>query len=398
MYNREDIKDKPGAMMKKLFMLIFAVFTTASLALPVWAAPNFIAGDNEQAVTINSPLSDDTYIGANSAVINSDIDGDLIIGANDVQLNSQIEGDLLAGANSIVINGRVVGDARIGAGEVIINSTVDDDVIVGTANLTIGEKGVIKGDLIAGSAHVVVNGKIMGNAKIAGGEVTLNSVIDGNVEIKTDNVVYLMPGTKIGGELSYWAPKENPDFIKYAKKVVYHSKAKRSSVPALDAFMWMIPAVGIGFLLWKLICILLLGAVIIWLMPKLLPRVVGLIKYNYWTAFWQGLVFAIGVPVLMFVLAMTLIGMPLSILLGLIYGLIMMFGYASAVTLIGSWLIKKSDKIWSRQLIAFVVGSIIYGIIAIIPVLGCLVAFVLMMMGIGGFWQDRYKMFKAGKY
>ena len=133
-------------------------------------------------------------------------------------------------------------------------------------------------------------------------------------------------------------------------------------------------------------------------MPKLLSRVVTLIKHNYWTAFWQGLVFAIGVPVLMFILAMTIIGVPLSILLGLIYGLVMIFGYVSAVTLVGSWLIKKSDKTWGRQLMAFVVGSIVYGIVAVIPVLGCLVVFVLMMMGIGGFWQDRYKMFKAGKY
>jgi len=385
-------------MMKKLFMLMFAVLTTVGLALPVWAAPNFIAGDNEQAVTINAPLGDDTYVGASTAIVNSGIDGDLIIGANDAQINSQVEGDLWAGANSIVINNRIVGDARIGAGKVVINSTVDDDVIVGTADLTIGEKGVIKGDLIAGSAHVVVNGKILGNAKIAGGEVTLNSVIGGNVEIKTDNKVLIMPGTKIGGELSYWAPQENPDFIKYAKKVVYHSKAKRSSVPMMDAFMWMIPAVGIGFLLWKLICLALLGAVIIWLMPKLLSRVIVLIKHNYWTAFWQGLVFTIGVPVLMFVLAVTIIGAPLSILLGLAYGLMMIFGYVSAVTLVGSWLIKKADKTWTRQLLAFVVGAIVYAIIAVIPVIGCLVVFVLMMMGIGGFWQDRYKMFRAGKY
>lgn len=384
--------------MKKLFILIFAVFTTASLALPVWAAPVFMAGDKNHPVTVDNSIVDDAYIGADSAIVNANVDGDLIIGANTAQINGKVNGDLWIGAGTVTVNNRVVGDIRIGAGETTLNSTVDDDVIVGTGKLIVGEKALIKGDLIVGGGNVEVNGKVLGDAKIAGGGVTLKAVINGNVEIKTDNYVTILPGTKIGGELSYWAPKENADFVKYAKTVVYHPRVKRSSAPMLGAFMWMVPAISIGLLLWKLIGILLLGAVLIWLMPKLLPRVVGLIQKDYLKAFWQGLVFAIGVPILMLVLAVTLIGIQLTIMISLIYGLVMILGFASAAMLLGSRLVKKSDKTIGRQLGAFVAGSVLLGLIGIMPLIGWLVCFVLMMIGVGGFWQDRYKMFKTGKY
>ena len=377
---------------------MLAVFTTAGLALPVWAAPNFMAGEKDQTVTVNAQLSDDTYIGASAAIVNADIDGDLIIGANTAQLNGKVGGDLWVGAGTVTVNDRITGDVRAGAGEVAINTTVDDDVIVGTGKLTMSDQAVIRGDLIVGSGHATVNGRVYGDVRIAGGAVTIKANIGGNVEVKTDNSLTILPGTKIGGELSYWAPQENPEFTQYAKKVTYHSISKRSSAPLLGAMMWMIPAVSISFLLWKLICVLLLGAVLIYLMPKLLPRVAVLIKKDYWQAFWQGLIFIIGVPILMLILAMTLIGIHLTLAIGLIYGLVMIGGYASVAMLIGSWLIKKSDKTPGRQLGTFIAGSILFGLVGIIPVIGWLVCFILMVIGVGGFWRDRYKMFRSGKY
>jgi len=385
-------------MIKKLFILIFAVLTTASFAMPVWAMPNFLAGDENHPVTIGTDLNDDTYIGANAALVNANIDGDLLIGANTAQVNGKIGGDLWIGAGAVTLSNRVEGDVRIGAGDVTINTTVDDDVIVGAGNLMLGDKAIIKGDLIVGTGTALVNGKIYGNIRLAGGEITLNAIVNGNVEIKTDNDITILSGTKIGGELSYWGPKENPGFVKYAKTVTYHPVAKRSSAPMLGAFMWMVPVLGMGFLLWKLASALLLGAVLIWLMPKLLPRIVALIKKDYWKAFWQGLVFTIGVPVLMLVLVMTLIGAHLSLLIGLLYVLVMIFGFASTAMLIGSWVIKKPEKTLGRQLGAFMAGSVLLGLIAIVPVVGWLACFILMMIGIGGFWQDRYNMFKVGKY
>ncbi|MBN2585172.1 hypothetical protein JXA59_00790 [Patescibacteria group bacterium] len=387
-------------MIKKIFILMFVALTTVGLANPAWAAPNFMASDTGQPITIRAALTDDTYIGANTAMVDAAIDGDLLIGANTAQINGQVEGDLWVGANTVWVNNRVAGDVRIGAGEVVINTTVDDDVIVGARTLTTSEKAVIRGDLIIGAATAMVGGKIYGNARIAGGAVTLNASIDGDVEIKTDNYISILPGTKIGGELSYWAPKENPEFAKYAKTVTYHPQKTTHTPlpPMLGVMLWMIPALGAGFLLWKLVSILLMGAVIIWLMPKLLPRITVAIKKDYWKAFWQGLVVALGIPVLMLVLTITLIGIHLTIAVGLVYGLLLMFGYFAAAILIGSWLVRKFDKTIGRQLGALIVGAILFGLVGIVPLIGWLVCLILMMIGIGGFWQDRYKIIKTGKY
>jgi len=385
-------------MMKKILILMFAVLTTAGLALPVWAAPNFIAGDKGQPVTVNSPLGDDTYIGATTAVINSDIDGDLIIGANTAQIDGRIAGDLWVGASTVMVNNRVAGDVRIGAGDVVINSVVDDDVIAGTGKLTIGEKAIIKGDLIVGSGSVVVYGRIYGNARIAGGAVTLKANIGGDVTVKTDNYLTILPGTKIGGELSYWAPTENPDFSKFASAVRYHPVTRRSRTPMVGAFMWMVPAITFGLLLWKFVCIFLLGALLIWLMPKLLPRVVAVIRKDYWKVFWQGLIFIIGVPALLVVLSLTVIGLPLAFVGGLLYVLVLLVGGIAAAALVGSWLIKKSDKTVGRQLGALAIGLVVLELLVIIPLVGWLIIWVLMVIGVGGLWQDRLKMLKAGKY
>jgi len=389
-------------MFKKvsLFVLTAIFVLMGSVAL---AAPEFITSDNG-LVNLSDVSSDDTYVAGSKVVIDEDVEGDLWVAGSLIDINANVVGDLtVLGGGSVIVRGNIGDDLRAASADIVIEGQVGDDLLVGTGILTITESAVINGDLIAGGADMKIDGAVLGNVKAIFNRGVINNQIGGYANLKFDEGLQFGESAKIDGPLTYWAPQASGDFDLVASSVDYREWTSQSSWanstwPAVGVLGLMIPSVAFGAVVIKYLGLLLLGGLLIWFMPKYLPKVATKIKSDFWSSLWQGFVLLVAVPAAAFVILMTVIGLPLSVVLMLSYAILLILAQVVIAMFIGSYFIKVSTRNKKGHFTALALGAAIYVLLVLIPVVGSLFKFVLLLLALGGIWRDSYALVKAGKY
>jgi len=389
-------------MFRKIFFGFLASILALSLATPVLAAPSFVAPNkNEASVSINSPISDDVYATGGSVVINENIAGDLFVAGGMIEVNANVAGDLLVSGGTVSIRGSVGDDARISGGQVVVYGNVGDDLLVGGGTVWIDDAAVVHGDLLAGAGELRLSGTVLGNVKAGFGSARISGTIDGDADLRygDDGQLVFLDGARVGGKLDYWAPRETDAFAGVAGEVVYHKALLKGPNWPLAAAIF-IPAAMLLGALWALASLAFLGGLLLWLLPKYLPRVAVLTKKNYWQALWQGLLFVIVVPILALLVALTGFGLPVAVVMMLSSAMIMILASIPVSMAIGSCIIKykENDKNKGRQFLALVVGALIYIVLGLLPFIGWIFKLILILIGVGVIWMDARLMIRKGIY
>jgi len=384
---------------KKIFLGLLAVGLVVSVSAPALAAPSFITNDSG-TINVANPIGDDTYIAGGSVIIDSDVHGDLFIGGGTVEINANVAGDLFVGGGTVVIQGSVGDDIRIGGGQVTIHGNVGDDLMIGGGTVTIADTSTIRGDLLVGAGNFSLYGNVLGNVQASFGKGRIKGIISGNADLRYgDGKLAFADGAKINGKLDYWALNENTAFADIAKEVEYHkwTTGNASSLWPVTAAI-AIPIAMWSGALWAFVGILILGGLLILLLPKYLPRVVGTTKKDYWTSLWRGALFVIVVPLLAMLFAFTGFGIPVSAVMMLSFIIFMFLASVPISMALGSYIIKYKEKDKSRQLGALVIGALIYIILGLIPFIGWMIKLILFIIGVGAMWIDVQTMVKKRIY
>ncbi len=386
-------------MLKKI-SIVSMIAIIALFAVPVLAAPNFLSSDTG-VINITSPVGDDTYITGSQVIVDRDIDGDLIVIGGEVDINGDIAGDLFVAAGTVLITGNIGDDLRVGGGEVLITGEIGDDVIVGGGIVTISETALVKGDLIVGSSDFFLDGMVLGSIKAGFDKGAINGIIKGDANLKYGGVLSFGDNAVITGKLVYWASAPDASFEAVAGSVEYNKWSDGqgiSYIPVLGAFAFLVPPIAFGVLAWKYLGMMLLGGILIWFLPKYMPRVVDLVKKNYWSSFWQGIVFLVVVPILAFIGITILIGIPFSIILMLAYILTIMISGIVASLVIGSYFVKLKKFSNKQQFARLAVGTAVYVLLGLVPFVGWLIKFIFMTLALGGIWKNSYAAIKSGRH
>lgn len=382
-------------MFRKIFSGILVTVLVLFAVAPALASPSFFEDDS---VSITSPIGDDVYIGGGNVIVESDIKGDLFVGGGMIEINGDIAGDLFIGGGTITVRGNVGDDVRIGGGQITIYGNVGDDLIIGGGTVTITDSSTVRGDLLVGAGDFSLYGDVQGSVKAGFGSGRIKGTIGGDADLRYgDGKLTFADGAKIGGKLDYWALSENDSFADIAGEIEYHKMVGSSANVPVMAGIFAPMALFAGGL-WSLVGIVLLGGLMLWLLPKFLPRVVETTKKNYLTPLWQGLLFVIVVPILAMLIAMTGIGIPVSLLMMLGFMMMMMLASIPVSLWIGSYILKYKDKERGRQFGALALGALIYIIVGMVPFVGWFIKLALFMIGVGMWWIDSYAQIKKGNY
>lgn len=374
-------------MRKLIFVGLVAVL--ALTAVPAMAAPIFLA-PKDGSVAINSPLNDDLYAAGASINIEKPIQGDLIACGGTVEINASVSGDVLVAGDTVIIRGNVGDDVRVTGGHVNIYGTVGDDLLVAGGTVTIGSTAVIRGDLVAGASNLVLDGKVLGNLRVGAGTAAIKGSIADSADIHVSKLTF-GDNARIGGTLRYWAAAEGADFAQHASRVEYHKVLVKhwAKLGVIGAFT----GIALTVMFWKWIGLLLLGAILILLLPKYMPKVAEGIKKNYWASLWCGLLTAVLTPLLAFGLMVTIVGLPLGLLLLLVYVLMLIMGIIAGSYHLGRALVRSDKTIWA-QLGSLLVGTIIFGLLAFLPIIGWLAGLWIILVGLGGMLTEQWKLAK----
>jgi len=277
--------------------------------------------------------------------------------------------------------------SQIHRGDLVITEgqTVQEAVIYG-GNLTVN--GATEGDAVTFGGNIEVTGHVAGNAVAIGGNVHLAStaVVDGDA-------------TAIGGTVS----KEEGASVQGNTASVGSGETIRVDVPKIIRRVLPPKVIGptaqdddvhvhatgfLGFLLFFAASFGLAFLAVL-LFPERIKRIQSELRTDPLRCGLTGIVGSMAVLAMSILMAVTLIGIPLSILLWIIYGVALVMGIAPVANEIGNRLpwFRGSRR---TEAAVLAMGTLVLSLVWVVPIMGKLVIGLLSMVTLGAIIRTRF--------
>ena len=298
-----------------------------------------------------------------------------------------IDGNLVATGGTVVIDGRVTGDATVTAGTVIVSRTGSVDGDLETMAGSVVVEGTVGGDASVASGSLVVRegASVGGNLEAAAGDVRVNGGVDGNVRVAGETVT-LGPAAAVGGNVEY-----------DAETFTAAPEARVSGTVTRNDDLSVSPAVGaplIGdfggftvpagvFAAWGLVVNLLVGAALVVVAPRFAREVTDRGTRAAAKSGGVGLLTFVALPIALALVAITVVGIPVSIVGALAYALVLWLTTIYGALVVGTLLLSLADResVWW----ALALGLVAFTAVGFVPYVGELLQFVVLLVGLGAF-------------
>ncbi|MDQ4034377.1 MAG: hypothetical protein M3153_00460 [Chloroflexota bacterium] len=341
----------------------------AALAVNVALAQDELLGGKLRtgdAVTIGADetVDGDLYVMGGTVTVNGSVDGDLTAFGGQVLLNGSVAGDVLAAGGSVSIAGDVAGDVRTAGGQVTLNGSVGEDVIAAGGQMALQGGATVDGDLV-----------------VSGGQVTMDGAVAGNIEANAGT--YNRTGT-VGGTEHVVRGEQGRDDAE--------DEADDLADDALDAVR-------------HFVVLLLLGAALLWLLPRLLGSAANALRERPAASLGFGVLAFIGYLVLL------VIAIVLIVVLAIVFGLLQLgalvvidvvggllaifvatFGFVVAVAFVADLVVglgvarlvrRNAETGWWGSFAMLALGVAAVVIITALPIIGGIAKVVVVLLGLG---------------
>ncbi len=339
----------------------------------------------------------------------TDTETDMVfVSGEELSLSARTTDDLFAAGGTIDTVGASADHMIAAGGEITVRDATLQDLILAGGNIRLS-RAVVADDLIAfggdivvepgfdigGSAvlaggNVRVNAPVGGDLRIGAGEIYVNSQVAGTARLSGETIV-LGPQAQIGGDLLY----RTENLVVEPGAVV---TGQRAQLPPPDYSQPEDAGREMGrFMLFAGIAILLSYAVLTILLvlaaPGLMRSASNELQGRPWRSFGIGALFALGVPLLVLLLFMSMFGAPLAILLIVIAIALTPIAFAVAgygTGMIARKLATKQDEppeARSARMLWPLLGIVMLFVLTLIPFLGLFVWFIAMLFGLGALLQ-----------
>lgn len=327
-------------------------------------------------------------------------DGDFFQAGNHIVLEQPVAGDALLAGATVESNASIEGDASMAGGQVAVRATVGEDLyaiagelevdalVSGSARLAGGRVRItpasrIDGGVAIAGGTVDAEGQFGRYLTVTGGDVILGGSVDGDVRIYAEQLTVL-PGTRIGGQLRYrtTSPAVLPGDLQVGAGV------RREADGGNASRGWRLPeaARSAGWL-W-LIGLFALGLLLAYAFAGFSRRTSAALGDRPWAGMGVGLLVLVGIPVLAMVLALTLVGLPLALMLVLAYLAMLIAAYVVGALYLGDRALAAArpgqPSTPGRRLLALLLVLLVLAAISQLPLLGKLVRFAVLLLGLGG--------------
>lgn len=292
-------------------------------------------------------------------------EGDLAVVGGSVVIDGTVDGNVEGIAGSIVINGNVTGNVEAAAGSVTIRGTVEGNVDSATGSLSILE-GARVGSIEAGSGSLTVAGAVDGDVRAGVGSLTVGET------------------ARIGGDLTYSA-----DTASIADGADIAGETREVDSLAVDADLPFAGDIGpFGFLVGDFFALFgflvnaLLGALLLVAAPSFARRVTETGKEEVARSGVAGIIALFAIPIVLALLAITIVGIPLSLAGIFVYLLLLWVAFVYGAVIVGTWLLSLAgvDSRWG----GLALGLLLPAILAFVA-LGGLLSLAYTLLGLGAF-------------
>lgn len=374
--------------MRTLFITTLCLFCFAACAQ-----------EADKTIIRNGVLTQDTYLAGERVIVSADVNGDLILAAGSASIDGQVSGDVMAAAGEIILTAELADDLRVAGGDISLCGAITGDAVLAGGDIDICADTIVGNNLWIAAGDATLNGTVENDLTIKGGDITLSGKILGNANISAHSIE-ILPGTEILGNFEYSSPEEASihSTANISGEVTY-TKSKGWWGRKNDKESGGLLMGAIGFLLIALLSISISALVVSKTLPKVFSSTPTIIRTQFLQSLGVGLIAILVTPIIMALLAITVVGIPLAVILLLLYLLMIIGGLFAGLLVVADmilqWIKNKQQATKTKTgfwyFIAIILATLLLIILNIIPLVGGVILFLLYLTGVGAVCLYTYK-------
>lgn len=323
-------------------------------------------------------VGNDVFAAGDHASVRGEVNGDALLAGGEVTLEGRVGGDAALAGGRIALRGDVAEDVYAAGGELTIAGRIGGSARITGGEITITEDASIADGLSIAGGRIELLGHAGQYAQIAGGEVRINGRVDGDVNVSSGSLV-IGPDTVIEGRLTYRGREE--------ARVSENARVRDGVVHVPDRRHGRFERMFTAFTVIWLAGWTIVGIVLLALLPQASRTITDTLRARPGASLLVGLALLCVIPIIIVLGAITVVGLPLALLLVCLYLVLLPIGYLTSVAALGDWLLPKLRRekpvTTIMRIGTFILALIVVYLVTRIPVLGGLVAFLVVLAGMG---------------
>ena len=379
-----------------LLLLICAIVTlqVACRADDQQEEPDRSLVRKEAVVPAGQVIDRDYFAYGQRVDIAGTVNGDVYAAGGDVIVNGTINGDLLAVGGTITVTGTIAHDARVAGGTVTVSGDIGSNLTVAGWTVLLTPQAVIRGRVVAAGNQLELASPVARDAKVAARDLDVASRIRGNVTAAGE-VIRLTSRARVDGNLIYWSRTE----ASIDNQASVSGKLSRREIPwklfpSPDDFIVAFAGLQVAVTLVNFVSTLCLGLLAIRYYPTTVQQALNHLTQRPMKSLGVGFLALVLLLILTVILAVTIVGFPLAVILLAWYLFMLYVCRIIIMTWIGLVLFEKFGKgDYPRS--AFFVGLTLYSLLTFVPIVGELIALVVILFGLGTLFMAKRDVYRA---
>ncbi|MCJ7828017.1 carbohydrate-binding domain-containing protein [Patescibacteria group bacterium] len=338
----------------------------------------FISGGT---ITIRGVVEGDVYAAGGTIDIEGEIKGDVVVAGGSLTLSGIVEDDLWVTGGSIRVVSAQVGDSLLAAGGIV---EIDEETTVGGSLLlaggTVSNHASVGRNFFAGGGMVLLNAPVGGEARLAGEQLSIGekAVIKGDLIYEAQQDFNLSSQATVSGEIR-------------EVKLTSETKVVPPQMRQVVGGDWR--GARSAFRLWAFVSVLVVGLIFVALFPKPAARIGMTLSQEPFKAMLAGLLTVVLVGPAVLLMFLTVVGAPLGLITLSLLGVYLYLVKIFAALTIGEWLKEAFKNKKMSQYASFSLGLLTYSVVTMVPVIGILARVLAGLVGLG----TGYLYLKAGQ-
>jgi hypothetical protein len=412
----------------RILSLLVLLVLSLSIFVPVASAYDGRSGERV-VIGKDEVVDDDLFVGATTVVIDGTVNGDLVTGGETVTINGKVTGNVFAAGSSVIVNGQVGHDVvAVGAAVTIgPEAQIGYNVYAGGSSVESKSGSRIGGSLLLGAGQGLISGQTARDLLAGTSSLRLEGAVgrDAKIAVNTADRRYspgyygprapVMPsvpaGLTFGSEarvaraLEYMSPEAVVVPASVSTQVTHtlppqDQQISRELAQRQSTSSYLLDAVR------RLVALLLVGSLIVLVAPRWITSPAGTLVSRPLPSLGIGLVGLVAAPI------SWLVALGVIILIAVVFGLLSLSGLTALALLAGlpalgiafvallfiatylcqaivaylggRLILERVRPEWNSGVYGpALVGLFVLGLLFALPILGGILQFVVVAVGVG---------------
>lgn len=359
-----------------VFGLILLAFVLLPAILPAPAEAAIFQGGRRYIVAPGDTITDDVILGTGEGLFDGVLTQDVIFAGRRYKVAGQVMGNVMSASQYATIRGTVDKSVRLFAQTANIDGVIGSNLLAFCNDIDLSSESRIGRDVVIFGSEVSVSGEIGRNLTIRAGRAIISGKIGGELDLKADKITIVAPAEITGG-IKYRSKNE----IQIEDGVTIGGEVKRLELKDKDAgddgTSW-------PFRFMLFLCALTTGLLLIAGFNRHTKLAVGQTLQKPLFSMGIGFISLCIAPIAFIVLALTVIGLPAAIILLFTVTIFFYTAKTYVAIALGRLALRQVRKDADpKQGWSLLVGLAIMFFVFAIPVLGTILYFVTIFIGMG---------------